>query len=96
VALVDITGVPMVDTQTAQHLIESVTAARLLGAHVIVTGISPAIAQTIVQLGVDLADVTTCASLSVGLQAGLRILGLKIVDGSTADGHSGSASSKDF
>jgi anti-anti-sigma regulatory factor len=80
VALVDITGVPAVDTQTAQHLIESVNAARLLGAHVIITGISPAIAQTIVQLGVDLSDVTTCASLSVGLQTGLKILGLKITE----------------
>jgi anti-anti-sigma regulatory factor len=80
VALMDITGVPMIDTQTAQHLIESVTAAQLLGAHVIITGISPAIAQTIVQLGVDLADVTTCASLAAGLQTGLHILGLKIVE----------------
>lgn len=80
VALVDITGVPMVDTQTAQHLMESVTAARLLGAHVIITGIRAAIAQTIVQLGVDLSGITTCASLSAGLEAGLRMLGLTIVD----------------
>jgi rsbT co-antagonist protein RsbR len=68
VALVDITGVPSIDTQTAKHLIETIAATRLLGAEVILTGVRPAIAQTLVHLGIDLADVTTCASLAAGLR----------------------------
>ncbi len=59
VALMDITGVPGVDTQTARHLIETVAAVRLLGAQVVLTGIRPTIAQTLVHLGVDLSGVTT-------------------------------------
>ena len=78
VALVDITGVPTLDTQTAQHLIEAVTAATLLGAKVIVTGVSPAIAQTLVHLGIDLSDITTKSSLSAGLKVALEFLGLSI------------------
>jgi rsbT co-antagonist protein RsbR len=78
IALVDITGVPTLDTQTAQHLIEAVTAATLLGAKVIVTGVSPAIAQTLVHLGIDLSDITTKSSLSAGLKVALEFLGLTI------------------
>ncbi len=78
-ALVDITGVPTVDTQTAQHLIESISAAKLLGAKVILTGIRPNIAQTLVHLGVDLADIETCSSLSTGLRMALGEMGLGIV-----------------
>ncbi len=78
IALVDITGVPAVDTQTARHLIESISAVRLLGADVILTGIRPAIAQTLVHLGVDLAGVTTRSSLSAGLRAAMERLGMRV------------------
>ncbi len=64
IAIIDITGVPTVDTVTAQHLLKTVTAARLMGADCIISGIRPQIAQTIVHLGVDLADVTTKATLA--------------------------------
>lgn len=79
VALVDITGVPAVDTATGRHLVETMSAVRLLGANVILTGVRPAIAQTLVHLGVDLAGVTTRASLSAGLRTAMEILGLQIV-----------------
>jgi rsbT co-antagonist protein RsbR len=64
VAIIDITGVPTVDTLVAQHLIKTVTAARLMGADCIISGIRPQTAQTIVHLGVDLADVVTKATLA--------------------------------
>ena len=73
VALVDITGVPTIDTQTAQHLIETISAVRLLGARVILTGVRPSIAQTLVHLGIDLTDMTTCFSLAAGLRMALEI-----------------------
>jgi rsbT co-antagonist protein RsbR len=79
VALVDITGVPAVDTATGRHLVETMSAVRLLGANVILTGVRPAIAQTLVHLGVDLAGVTTRASLSAGLRTAMEILGLQVV-----------------
>lgn len=63
-AVIDITGVPTVDTLTAQHLLKTVTAARLMGAECIISGIRPQIAQTIVHLGVDLGDITTKATLA--------------------------------
>lgn len=64
IAILDITGVPTVDTQTAQHLIKTVAAARLMGAECIISGIRPQIAQTIVHLGIEIADVTTKASMA--------------------------------
>ncbi|HYE31346.1 MAG TPA: STAS domain-containing protein [Methylomirabilota bacterium] len=64
VAIIDITGVPTVDTLVAQHLLKTVTAARLMGADCIISGIRPQIAQTIVHLGVALGDVTTKSSLA--------------------------------
>ena len=64
IAIIDITGVPTVDTLTAQHLLKTVTAARLIGAECIISGVRPQIAQTIVHLGVDLGDVTTKATLA--------------------------------
>jgi rsbT co-antagonist protein RsbR len=67
IAIIDITGVPTVDTLTAQHLLKTVTAARLMGAECFISGIRPQIAQTIVHLGVDLGDITTKASLADAL-----------------------------
>jgi rsbT co-antagonist protein RsbR len=64
IAIIDITGVPTVDTLVAQHLLKTVAAARLMGADCIISGIRPQIAQTIVHLGVELADVTTKATLA--------------------------------
>jgi rsbT co-antagonist protein RsbR len=64
IAIIDITGVPTVDTLVAQHLLKTVAAARLMGADCIISGIRPQIAQTIVQLGVVLSDVVTKANLS--------------------------------
>ncbi|MDP6502974.1 MAG: STAS domain-containing protein, partial [Planctomycetota bacterium] len=64
IAIIDITGVPTVDTLVAQHLIKTVTATRLMGADCIISGIRPQIAQTIVHLGVDLTDVTTRSTLA--------------------------------
>jgi len=79
VALIDITGVPSVDTQTAQHLIETTAAVRLLGAEVILTGVRPAIAQTLVHLGIDLSNVTTRSSLGAGLRMALEMLKLRVI-----------------
>ena len=62
-SILDITGVPTVDTQVANHLLKTVTSARLLGAECIISGISPAIAQTIVHLGIDLSSIKTKATL---------------------------------
>lgn len=64
IAIIDITGVPTVDTLVAQHLIKTIAAARLMGADCIISGIRPQIAQTIVHLGIDLANITTKASLA--------------------------------
>lgn len=63
ISILDITGVPTVDTQVANHLLKTVTSARLLGAECIISGISPAIAQTIVHLGIDLSSIKTKATL---------------------------------
>jgi rsbT co-antagonist protein RsbR len=79
VAVIDITGVPTVDTLVAQHLIKTVTAARLMGADCIISGIRPQIAQTIVHLGVNLADITTKASLADALAVALGRRGLTVV-----------------
>jgi len=79
VALVDITGVPTIDTQTGQHLIETVTAVRMLGAQVVLTGVRPALAQTLVHLGIDLSHVITRSSMSAGVRVALDILNLQVV-----------------
>lgn len=71
-AILDITGVPTVDTQVANHLLKTVTAARLLGAECIVSGISPAIAQTIVHLGINLTNILTKATLQDAMIYALR------------------------
>lgn len=81
VALVDITGVPTIDTQTARHLVETITAVRLLGAQVVLTGVRPAIAQTLVHLGIDLSGVSSRSSLSAGLRVAFDLLDLRVVGG---------------
>jgi rsbT co-antagonist protein RsbR len=75
IAIIDITGVPTVDTLTAQHLIKTVTAARLMGADCIISGIRPQIAQTIVHLGVDLSTVITKATLADAFRRALEMTG---------------------
>ncbi len=78
IAILDITGVPMVDTLVAQHLLKTVTALRLMGAECIISGVRPQIAQTIVHLGVDLQGVTTKANLADALALALRRTGSKL------------------
>jgi rsbT co-antagonist protein RsbR len=78
VALLDITGVPTIDTQTAQHVIETISAVRLMGAEVVLTGVRPAIAQALVHLGIDLSNVTTRPSLAGGLRMALNMLDLGV------------------
>jgi len=78
IAIIDITGVPTVDTLVAQHLLKTVSAARLMGADCIISGIRPQIAQTIVHLGVDLGDVITKATLAGALAVALGRLGLAV------------------
>lgn len=72
-AIIDITGVPAVDTQVAQHLLKTVMAARLMGAECIVSGIRPQIAQTIVALGIEFGDIVTKATLADALRAAIRL-----------------------
>jgi PAS domain S-box-containing protein len=79
VAVIDITGVPTIDTQTAQHLIETISAVRLLGSEVVLTGVRPAIAQTLVHLSIDLSNVITRSSLATGLGMALQLINLKVV-----------------
>ena len=78
-AIIDITGVPVVDTLVAQHLLKTVAAARLMGADCLISGIRPQIAQTIIHLGVDLSDVTTKATLADAFAVVLRRSGHTIV-----------------
>ena len=80
VALLDVTGVPTIDTRTAQHLAETTTSVRLLGAQAVLTGVRPAIAQTLAHLGVDLGEITTRSSLAAGLRVALNLLNLQVVN----------------
>ncbi|MFM0378011.1 STAS domain-containing protein [Paraburkholderia strydomiana] len=84
IAIIDITGVPTVDTLVAQHLLKTVAAARLMGAECIISGIRPQIAQTIVHLGVDLGDVVTKATLAEALKIALRRVGMTVTKLATA------------
>jgi len=79
VAIIDITGVPTVDTVVAQHLLKTVTAARLMGADCIISGVRPQIAQTIVHLGINLLDITTKATLSDAFAIALQRSGFKFI-----------------
>ena len=78
IAIIDITGVPTVDTLVAQHLLKTVSAARLMGAECFVSGIRPQIAQTIVHLGVSLPDVVTKANLADAFALALKRIGMKV------------------
>jgi rsbT co-antagonist protein RsbR len=79
IAIIDITGVPVVDTLVAQHLLKTVAAARLMGADCIISGIRPQIAQTIVHLGVEINDVVTKATLADALAVALQRVGMHVV-----------------
>src|SRR6059036_2942621 len=79
VVVIDITGVPAIDSAVANHLVQTVEAARLLGATVIVTGLSPEIAQTLVNIGVDLGKMNTVGDLQGGIEEAERLLGYKVV-----------------
>ncbi|WUI03763.1 STAS domain-containing protein [Spirillospora sp. NBC_00431] len=87
-AVIDITGVPAVDTEVAQHLMKAVMAARLMGTHCVISGIRPQIAQTIVTLGIEFGDIVTKASLADALgyvleRSGLRVVGRPAPRGGT-------------
>ena len=79
VVVLDITGVPYIDSAVANHLVQTVEAARLLGATVIVTGLSPEIAQTLVNIGVDLGKMNTVGDLQGGIEEAERLLGYRVV-----------------
>jgi rsbT co-antagonist protein RsbR len=84
IAIIDITGVPTVDTLVAQHLLKTVAAARLMGADCIISGIRPQIAQTIVHLGVELGSVTTKATLAAAFRVALERHGLTVTRASAS------------
>jgi rsbT co-antagonist protein RsbR len=99
VAIIDITGVPTVDTLVAQHLIKTITAARLMGADCYLSGIRPAIAQTIVHLGIDLVDVQTKAKLSDAFALALQRMNKAVVNvkaGSASTSSSNASRSKEL
>jgi rsbT co-antagonist protein RsbR len=79
IAILDISGVPAVDSLVAQHLIKTVSATRLMGAECIISGIRPEIAQTVVHLGIDLSNVITKASLASALRTAFNMLQLQVV-----------------
>lgn len=80
VVIVDITGVSTVDTLTATHLLKTANAVRLLGARIIITGISPIVAQTLVELGVDLSELETKSQMVDGITTALQYLNKKVID----------------
>jgi rsbT co-antagonist protein RsbR len=95
VAIIDITGVPTVDTLVAQHLIKTITAARLMGADCYLSGIRPAIAQTIVHLGIDLADIQTKAKLADAFKLALQRTGKTVVSVKAASSAGSISKAKD-
>ena len=78
IVIIDLTGVPIVDTAVAKHLLETVTAARLLGAEVMLVGMAPRIAITLVHLGIDLSGITTRPTLARGLELAFAQLDLEV------------------
>jgi rsbT co-antagonist protein RsbR len=89
IAVIDITGVPTVDTLVAQHLLKTVAAARLMGADCIISGIRPQIAQTIIHLGVNLEDVTTKATLADAFAVALKRTGFAVTRVKNSSGNAG-------
>lgn len=79
IVILDITGVPVIDTAVTKHLLETITAARLLGSEVLLVGISTQMALTIVQLGLDLSNVITRTTLAKGLELAFSRLELEVV-----------------
>ena len=79
IVIIDITAVPVVDTAVAKHLLETISAARLLGADVMIVGLSTRTAMTLVHLGIDLGGVTTRTTLAKGLELAFKRLGLEVV-----------------
>jgi rsbT co-antagonist protein RsbR len=79
IVILDITGVPVVDTAVARHLLETVSAARLLGAEVLLVGLTSRTAMTLVHLGIDLGDLTTRTTMAKGLEMAFGRLGLQVV-----------------
>jgi len=78
VVVMDITAVPVVDSKVANHFVQTVDAAKLMGATVIITGVSPEIARTLVTIGASLGEVTTVGNLQAGIEAAERMLGLRV------------------
>lgn len=87
VVVIDITGVPVMDGTVANHLVQAVGAARLLGATVITSGLAPEIAQTLVQIGVDLGGLRTVGDLQGGIEEADRLLGYEVVVGEPGEDH---------
>jgi rsbT co-antagonist protein RsbR len=79
IVILDVTGVPLIDTAVAKHLLETVSAARLLGAEVFLVGLSTRTAMTLVHLGLDLSGVTTRINMAKGLELAFARLGLEVV-----------------
>jgi rsbT co-antagonist protein RsbR len=79
IAILDISGVPAVDSLVAQHLIKTVSATRLMGAECIISGIRPEIAQTVVHLGIDLTDVITKSTLASALKTAFQMMQLQVI-----------------
>ena len=85
VVVIDITGVPAIDSTVANHLVQTVDASRLMGASVIITGLSSEIAQTLVTLGVDLSKVNAVGDLQGGIEEAERLLGYTVISGAVAE-----------
>jgi rsbT co-antagonist protein RsbR len=81
VVVIDITGVPTIDSTVANHLVQTVEASRLMGANVIITGLSSEIAQTLVTIGVDLSKVNAVGDLQGGIEEAERLLGYEVIRG---------------
>lgn len=84
IVILDITAVPVVDTAVAKHLLETVSSARLLGAEVLIVGLSSKTAMTLVHLGIDLGGVITRTTLAKGLELAFDRLGLRVVPSASA------------
>jgi rsbT co-antagonist protein RsbR len=87
--IIDIAGVPVVDTRVADHLLKTTAAVRLLGAQTILTGITAQVARTMVQLGVDISTMHTVSRLSDGIELALKLVGKEITDAKPGRGPGG-------